>query len=327
MPAWNEILQELHRTPGPQGGVDSDRVRRKYLSSVASATGRSTILYAAKFTQPSNVNPAFLMINDEDIQGLMTVIHQLPGSNLDLILHSPGGSLDAVGAFVHYLRSQFSHIRVIVPQLAMSAATMIACAADEIVMGKHSFLGPIDPQFVVTTPLGQRTVPAQAILAQFERAKKECQDPAMLGAWMPMLSQYGPDLLVQCQNASDMSKGMVEDWLCRYMFNGDNDAQGKAASISEWLSTHEEHKSHGRHITREELETKGLTIKHLEKNQNIQDLFLSVFHATTLTFDHSSAVKIIENHVGKAFVKMTPVQIQLAPAQGPAPGPPGKPPP
>ena len=113
----------------------------------------------------------------------MEVTHRLEGNSLDLILHSPCGSPEAAEAIISYLRSRFSHIRVIVPQLAMSAATMIACAADEIVLGKHSFLGPIDPQLVIQTPLGARAVPAQAVLDQFDRAKRECRDrPGELSA-------------------------------------------------------------------------------------------------------------------------------------------------
>ena len=83
-------------------------------------------------------------IGDEDMHALMEVSAGLHGLDLDLILHSPGGAPVAAEAIVSYLRSRFSHIRVIVPQLAMSAATMIACAADKIMMGKHSFLGPTD---------------------------------------------------------------------------------------------------------------------------------------------------------------------------------------
>ena len=108
---------------------------------------------------------------------------------LDLILHSPGGSPEAAEAIVSYLRSRFTNIRVIVPQLAMSAATMIACAANEIVLGKHSSLGPTDPQILIPTSLGIRAVPAQAVLDQFDRAQMECADPAKLSAWLPMLSQ------------------------------------------------------------------------------------------------------------------------------------------
>jgi hypothetical protein len=66
--------------------------------------------------------------------------------------------------------------------------------------GKHSFLGPIDPQLILQTALGNRLVPVQNILEQFERALRDGADPVKLRVWAPMLTQYGPDLLVTCQN-------------------------------------------------------------------------------------------------------------------------------
>jgi ClpP class serine protease len=84
---------------------------------------------------------------------------------LDLILHTPGGDLAATESIVNYLKSMFADIRVIVPQLAMSAGTIMACAARSIVMGKQSSLGPIDPQ------LGGRS--AHGILEEFEQAHLE----------------------------------------------------------------------------------------------------------------------------------------------------------
>jgi hypothetical protein len=101
----------------------------------------------------------------------------------------------------------------------------------KIVLGKHSFLGPIDPQFILNMPLGPRMVLAQAILDQFERAKKECEDPAKLGAWIPMLSQYGPDLLVKCENASDMSHKLVQGWLEANMFKADRDRRQRRKQL------------------------------------------------------------------------------------------------
>lgn len=318
MPTWSGILEELNKSRVGGGPPQFDAVRRKYLVSIYQHTGREVILYASKWTQhDANVSPDVVSIVDEDLQGIMEVIHGLSGPNLDLILHSPGGSLEAAEALVLYLRSKFDHIQVIVPQMAMSAATMIACAADVIVLGKHSFLGPIDPQIIINTPLGQRMVPAQAILEQFDRAKNECQDPAKLGAWLPMLSQYGPDLLVQCEDASEMSKDLVRGWLETYMFKEDRNRRNKAKRIVEWLSNHGHFKSHGRHIQRQELEKRGLKVKYLEEDQKTQNLFLSVFHATTHTFNGTSAVKIIENHLGKAFIKQVqPMIVQI-------PGPPG----
>src|SRR3990172_1934493 len=77
-------------------------------------------------------------------------VHGLtPKNNLDLILHLPGGSAEVREAIVQYLRSRFTDIRVFIPQAAMSAASMLSCAANRIVMGSHSFMGPIDPQFVL----------------------------------------------------------------------------------------------------------------------------------------------------------------------------------
>lgn len=302
MPIWSEILAELN-TRGQGEPPDFDGVRRKYLSELYAYTGRNVILYASGWLQKEAASPGAVSITDEDIQALMEVIQGLQGPKLDLILHSPGGSVEAAEAIVSYLRSRFLHIRVIVPQLAMSAATMISCAADEILMGKHSFLGPTDPQLTFSTPLGTRSVPAQAILDQFDRAQRECSDPAKLSAWLPMLSQFGPDLLVRCESALAMSKELVRQWLQQYMFKESPERTERAASVSAWLASHQQFKSHGRHLPRAELIDHGLVVTPLENDQNLQDLNLSVFHATTHTFTGTPAVKIVENHTGRAFIK------------------------
>jgi len=317
MPIWSEILDELRLTAQEnQGEPDFDRVRRKYLFELHEHSGRNTILYASAWLQKGEMGAA-LSIHDEDIHALMEVIQGLEGPDLDLILHSPGGSPEAAEAIVSYLRTRFSHIRVIVPQLAMSAAAMIACAADEIVLGKHSSLGPIDPQIVLPTSLGVRLVPAQAILDQFDRAQRECVDSAKLAAWLPMLSQYGPDLLEQCEKASQMSRDLVKVWLETYMFKEDAESPGKAKEVSNWLADHKHFKSHNRHISRETLEDRQLKIAHLEEDEKLQDLSLSVFHATVHTFTGTPTVKIVENHCGRAYIKQSvPVAPVSAPPQG-----------
>ena len=302
MPIWSEILKELSSTQQQGKPPDFDGVRRKYLLELHRHSGRNVILYASAWLQ-REAPPTLVSINDEDMQALMEVSHGLQGEKLDLILHSPGGSPEAAEAIISYLRSRFSHVRVIVPQLAMSAATMIACAADEIVLGKHSFLGPTDPQIFLPTPLGARGVPAQAVLDQFDRAQRECVDPAKLSAWLPMLSQYGPDLLVQCEAALAMSIELVRTWLETYMFKDREDRSDKADEVSMWLADHKNFKSHARHIPRSEVEKLGLTVSHLEDDQDFQDLALSVFHATTHAFTGTPAVKIVENHYGRAFIK------------------------
>ncbi len=304
MPTWSDILKEIRLSAIDGGRQDIDGVRRKYLYRLHEHTGRNVILYASGWIQRDGVPSNFISIGDEDIHALMEVNAGLNGPDLDLILHSPGGSIDADEAIVDYLRSRFSHIRVIVPNLAMSAATMIACAADEIVMGNHSFLGPTDAQIPLATPLGTRYVPAQDILDQFDQAQKDCADPAKLAAWLPMLNQYGPDLLVRCETALELSRELVRKWLESYMFRGDSCAEEKANRISAWLANHQNFKSHSRHIPREEFGEQGLTIAELENDQTLQDLALSVFHAAAHTFEGTPAVKIVENHTGRAFIKI-----------------------
>jgi len=91
------------------------------------------------------------------------------------------------------------------------------------------------------------------------------------------------------------------------MFAEETASKEKSNGIAEMLSDHSFFKSHGRHIGREQAKKKyELKIGNLEDDQDLQDLVLSVFHTTTHTFNATPAVKIIENHLGKAFVKQIP---------------------
>lgn len=302
MPTWGAVLNEIQESAAANNGVPQlDQIRRRYIGDLYAHTGRNVILYATRWVQGMVNDPQMVSIVDEDVHGLMEVVNGLKRAEcLDLILHSPGGSPDAAEMMVHYLRQKFDHIRVIVPQSAMSAATMLSCAADEIVMGTHSSLGPIDPQLIT----GIGVIPAQAILQQFDRALHECADPAKLGAWAPMLPQYGPALLAQCQNASALAEELVATWLERWMFKGQTDANERATSIAARLADHGSFKSHGRPVHRELAQSLGLTIKNLEDDHVLQDKVLSIFHATMHVFSMNPvAAKIIENHAGRAFVK------------------------
>lgn len=156
MANWNELLQEINTS-----GSTHDLIRRKYLRQLHEVTHRNVIAYYSGWLEKPNAPN--LQINDADKNGIMNAIHQLDRPNgLDLILHTPGGETAATESIVDYLRSIFgTNIRAIVPQLAMSAGTMIACACKAIVMGKHSSLGPIDPQIM--------GLAAHGILEEFQR--------------------------------------------------------------------------------------------------------------------------------------------------------------
>ena len=191
----------------------------------------------------------------------------------------------------------------------MSAATMIALSADELFMAQHSQLGPIDPQFIISTPEGERSAPAQAILNQFELAKRECKTPENLAAWMPILRTYAPGLLTQCEDSKKLASEMVAGWLERYMLSGDEDAAGKAKRIAAWFADYESFRSHGRRVGRQQARDNGVRVVDLEDDDQLQDVVLSVHHATMHTFSGTPAQKIIENHRGRAWVRMSSIHV------------------
>lgn len=298
MPTKDEIQKEILDLKR----AAQDNVRRHYLEELHKYTNRDTIIYASAFTSKKMPQlPPFLMsITNEDIQGFMSALHGLSGDNLDLILHSPGGSLEAADQIIQYLRAKYKNIRAIVPQNAMSAATMIACACDSIVMGKHSSIGPIDPQITFPTQSGHFSAPAQAILDDFEKAKQEvAQNPKTAPLWVSKIQAYPPGFLTICNNTIDLAKEKVTEWLNTYMFKDIPQEQQKGRTIADWLGDNSIHKTHGRPIGLSIAKEKGLNVITLEEDQELQEKVLSVFHATTVTLEVTDCMKFIENHEGK----------------------------
>ena len=305
----NEILNLI----GQYKNSGQDIIRRQYLADLNKYTGNDTIVYAASFPcSIPGVSSSVLSIGLNDIQGFMTCLNGLKSENLDLIIHSPGGSLEATEQLVQYLRAKYKHIRAIVPQNAMSAATMLACACDEIIMGKQSAIGPIDPQMTLTRPNGiAYTLPAHSILADFTRAKDEiAKTPDAAKVWIPKLLEIPNGFLDLCTKTIEISKAKVAEWLDAYMFK---DSQKKGQEIANWLGDFNEHKTHGRPINYKLARDKGLRITLLEDDQILQDKVLSVYHATLVTFDVAPCVKIIENHLGKGSYIV--LQQQIMPIQ------------
>jgi ClpP class serine protease len=200
VPTWGQILKEVSesaRARAPQG-PDLDGIRLKYIQQLHKASGRAVISYASGWLNKHDGRTSY-SVEGQDVHGLMEVCYGVQERELDLILHSPGGSAQAAEQMIEYLRTRFDYIRAIVPLQAKSAATMIALGCDEVVMGDHSELGPIDPQILVPVPEGTRYAPAHAILRDFGRAKIECQENvSSLAAWTPILRSYAGGLIEFC---------------------------------------------------------------------------------------------------------------------------------
>lgn len=237
-------------------------------------------------------------INDADMTGFMNCVHGLDCSKgLDLILHTPGGSPTAAEAIANYLRTKFNYdIRVIVPQLAMSAGTMIACSSKEILMGKQSSLGPIDPQF--------NGIPAYNIRYEFEEAKQDLlQNPQNANYWAIKLQQYPAAFMKSAIDAIELSGLLVKEWLGTAMYDNKNPSDCAIIDkIVAHLNEHDDSKVHDRHFNYEFCRNIGLKITMIEEDDTLQDRVLSVHHAYMITLDATPSVKIIENQNGKAVI-------------------------
>jgi ATP-dependent protease ClpP protease subunit len=292
MPSWHEILYEIATAGGAH-----DIIRRKYLINLYKKTGRNVIIYYSGWLQKLGLPGT--EVNDADKNGFMNAIHGLDRDiGLDLILHTPGGETAATESLVDYLRSMFDiNIRAIVPQLALSAGTMMACSCKEILMGKQSSLGPIDPQF--------RGLPAHGVVEEFRRAHKEIsKDPNKIPVWQPIIAKYHPTFIGECEKAIDWANEIVKEWLVSGMLNKEKNAEDLADNIIKELGDHALTKSHARHISYAKCDDMGLKVKHLEEDNELQDLVLSVHHSCIHTLSATPAYKIIENHNGVAFIQM-----------------------
>ena len=298
MPNWNQVLEEIQTHKEPNA---LDLVRRKYLKLLHKETGRNIIAYYSGMLQRNGSGrpPTDVGINDDDKNSFMATIHQLDRSKgLDLILHTPGGEIAATESIVKYLHCMFKdNFRTIVPQIAMSAGTMIACASKEILMGCHSNLGPIDPQLM--------GLPANAIRDEFKMAIEQMRiDPASIPAWQAILSKYHPTLIYECQKSIEWGEEIVKEWLISCMFKDKDDAETKATHIVKCISDHDEHKAHGRHLHFDYCESIGLKVTKLESlDRKLRDLILTVHHTYMHTFGLALHVnKIVENHNGVAKI-------------------------
>ena len=265
MPDWNYLTDEIKRT-----GSTHDVIRRKYLKELSNLTERNVIIYYSGWLQkPDPRLSAIFSINDNDKNAFMTTIHDLDRSKgLDLVLHTPGGDGAATESLVDYLRRMFGNdIRAIVPQLALSAGTMIALSCKSIVMGKQSSLGPIDPQI--------RGMPAHGVIEEFNQAFKEItEDPKKIPIWQATIAAFPPAFIGECQKAIRWSEEMVKEWLQSGMFE-DEIKHGNQQVVNQTIDIilkefgdHALTKSHARHISLQKCKDMGLRIETMEDNQN-----------------------------------------------------------
>ena len=289
MPCWSDIMSQVQNI-GLQKAPDFLLGEcNKYLGQIRALTERNVIAYYSGWMK-NNVPEASIVETDKN--AFMNAVYEMDkAEGLDIILHTPGGDIAATESIVSYLKSIFgNNIRAIVPQISMSAGTMMAMSCKEIVMGRQSSLGPIDPQI--------NGVACQMVIDEFYRAVKEVKEnPASLGLWQAIISHYAPTYLTVCEDAIKWSEELAQKWLV------DVNPTIDMEKVRNIFINHEHSYSHSRHISKDDCRDAGLSIKDLEENQALQDAVLSLHHCYMILCDIMPIVKIVMNQKGRIYIQ------------------------
>lgn len=245
-------------------------------------------------TYTSNFNHPAAGIMGDDIVPFAEALSSIGQTErIDLMINSPGGDPDSAEKIIKICRDYCNEFRVIVPNMAKSAATLIALGTDEIIMGYISELGPIDPQLIISTPQGSRDrIPARSITDSWEemesRIKKEGTIPLI---YIPILNNYDLSKLDYCRKAIDRTKKFAETWLQKYMFKADHK---KAKEIAENLADVSTHLSHAKVIDPQDAIDMGLKINLLDKNNDLWQLIWELYVRSEVNLRSNKAIKLIE---------------------------------
>lgn len=274
-------------------GIPAPKVAYNFVNMLRLHTGRNVIVYYSSFPRRGYEGSS---VEELDITGFMLAMQGLDTSKgLDLILQTPGGDPRAAEGIVEYLQSAFhGDIRVIVPYCAYSAGTLISCAAKTIVLGKHSFLGPVDPQ------LG--SIPCLNIMQEYDEARADIlENPNAVVYWNMRLKEYYPGIYKQCRDAVALSDELVTNWLTKYMFAGEigPELAEKVDRIRKKLNSNNH--SHGRHFGYEFCKNLGLKVEALEDDSELQYIILGLHHALEFTITDYSLAKFIMSQTGEMY--------------------------
>lgn len=274
MPPFTEYLD---MNLGPQ---ELEAERKKQLVRISQLRGRDVLVYAASMRPIQGPHGPITSIDYDDLLPIDDQLSGLTGTGLDLIIESPGGSGEVAEDIVRLIRQKYGGFAVIVPGWAKSAATIIAMAANEILMGRLSALGPIDAQL----QWQGKVFSADALLEGMEKIKREVTDTGTLNrAYIPMLQNISPGELQSAENALTFAQKLVREWLAEYKFAPwtthsstglpvtDEERMERASEIARQLCNHRLWLTHGRSIRLEQLRSMKLQVTNYSEDSELDD--------------------------------------------------------
>lgn len=125
-----------------------DIARQKALTRIEERRGTRVIMLVHRQETMSLLGfPLFRYLDVNDAEQVLRAVHLTdPDRPIDLVLHTPGGLVLPSLQIARAIKRHRGKVTVVVPHYAMSGGTLVALAADEIVMSEDAALGPVDPQ-------------------------------------------------------------------------------------------------------------------------------------------------------------------------------------
>lgn len=253
----DDAVPQPTKTPFFQAINAARYQRQAIIKKIEDRTGRKLICYVAGSYAP---------IHRDDTVGFVDLLHNVPkGGDLDLLLHTGGGDIDAAEKLISMVRTRVGNgvLRVVVPDFAKSAGTLMVLAADLVVMSRDtSELGPIDPQVTLVDGNGNRiTHSIQNYLDAYEAHSKTLEnDPNDIAARL-MLTKLDPATIKLFEAVRDRALKFAESHLKLGMHrNGGNYTK----TARDLLDT-KRWQSHGQMISCDDAQTLGLSVECLDQ--------------------------------------------------------------
>lgn len=231
-------------------------------------------------------------IKRDDVIAMVDLLHNTtPGAPIDLMLHSPGGDIDAAEKLITLIRKRAgtAPVRVIVPDYAKSAATLVALGADAILMSDSSELGVIDPQVDLPNGKGHlQTISAQSYLDAFKDWANMLRENPADPVPRLMLDKMEPSTIRRLEQATTRSRSIAAALLAMGMIKDEARADAIVADLSDTQKWH----SHGQMIPQEALLKLGLNVKYLAPHDRQWQLYWRLFCLQVTAADDS--IKLFE---------------------------------
>jgi hypothetical protein len=178
----------------------------------------------------------------------------------------------------------------------MSAAAMLACAADQIIMEGFASLSPTNPLVIVPTMGGSMMVPAQAVVDERNELIHRLQGPNAVAEDLMSLIAQPPGLFHDTRTIISESQLTLGGWIENYSRRPDAPSATTGQHIADRMSNYYSHPGHSSVLTIDDLHRYGLNVDHMNNHAALQKFCLTAFHAAQIAFMLTDTVKVMRSH-------------------------------